>query len=65
MAETMRRSDCYQGAEKELSRPEVRIQIFSGPLLGEPKRPQIQSLSLKGGFWICSEASLGRVEKRC
>ena len=72
--------------------PEVRIQIFSETILGEAKRPQIQCLSLKNGFWpvgvpegtpyqhipplreasakgwkasICSEASLGIVEKMC
>jgi len=54
------------GMLKNLIRcPGARIQIFSLTILGEAKRPQIQCLSLQGEFWICSEASLGIVEKIC
>ncbi|MFB0506392.1 MAG: hypothetical protein ACETWT_06650, partial [Thermodesulfobacteriota bacterium] len=31
--------------------------FYEAIILSEAKRPQIQCLSLKGEFWICSEAS--------
>jgi hypothetical protein len=37
--------------------PGANIKEFLVTILSEVKRPQIQCLSLKGEFWICSEAS--------
>jgi hypothetical protein len=36
--------------ENSFCHPGARIQIFSGTILGEVKRPQIQCLILKGEF---------------
>ena len=35
---------------------------FLVTILGEAKRPQTQCLSLKGEFWVCSEANSGMVK---
>jgi hypothetical protein len=39
------------------------MKIFSGTILSEAERPQIECLSPKGEFSICSEASSRMVEK--
>jgi hypothetical protein len=42
---------------------ERELKIFSVTILSEAKRPQIQWLSPKGEFWICSEANFRMVGK--
>jgi len=43
--------------------PGANIKEFLVTILSEAKRPQIQCLSLKGEFWICSEANFRMVKK--
>ena len=42
--------------------PGANIKEFLLTILSEVKRPQIQCLSLKGEFWICSEANFRMVK---
>ena len=53
------------GDDREKGRSECEFRFFRETILSEAKRPQIQCLSLKGEFWICSGASFRMVEKRC
>jgi hypothetical protein len=42
--------------------PGANIKEFLVSIVSEAKRPQTQYLSLKGEFWICSEANSGMVK---
>ena len=42
--------------------PGANSKEFLVTILSEAKRPQTQCLSLKGEFWVCSEANSGMVK---
>ncbi len=42
--------------------PGANIKEFWLTILNEAKRPQIQCLSPKGEFWVCSEANFRMVQ---